>query len=220
MRKILLFTTLLFSGLFGFAQNNTNTATLEYNGAKYPCETIEYNIPPGDMETIIKDKMRASGYNPEKGKSFLVYRSVKLNDLDAGQPHDLIFKVDNKSRKEKGISIVYLVTARPGEIPAEKVKGSKGVALVSPSAGAASLLESYQAAVAQQAHNLAVLDQADAIAKAQNKLAKMRKEQSKLEKKIKDYQSDLAANQKSQEKQVAEIEAMKKAMEELKSKQP
>lgn len=218
-----IFTTFIFflSSSWAISQSSVRSGTLDYNGAKYPCEIIEYPLPPGDAETVIKDQMREKGYNQEKGRNFIVYRNVKINDLNSNESHDLVFKVERKSRKESDISLVSLVTANPGEIPNERVKGGgKGIAVITTSSAAGAFLESFQPAVTLQAFNLSVLAKSDEVSKAEKKLDNLKKDQAKLERKIKDLQADLQSNTKSQESQSVEIESLKKALDDLKNNPP
>lgn len=194
--------------------------TAEYNGQKYPCYIIEYNLPPEEAENVIKEKLRAQGYNASKSKGYLVYRNVKLNDLDSDNAQDVLFNIERKSRKEKDKSIVTMIAAKAGLIPEDKIKNAKMVADIEPSPNSVSFINSFQSAVDIQAYQLAVSAQEDEVAKAEKKLKNLQDEQLKLEKKIKDYQSDLEVNKKDQEKQVDEIANQKSILEKKKSERP
>ena len=211
--------SLFISVSFVNAQSPMKT-TAEYNGQKYPCYLIEYNLPPEEAENVIKEKLRAQGYNASKSKGYLVYRNVKLNDLDSDNAQDILFNVERKSRKEKDKSIVTMITAKAGLIPEDKVKGSKMVADIEPSSNSVSFINSFQSAVDLQAYQLAVSTQEDEVAKAEKKLKNLQDDQIKLEKKIKDYQSDLEVNKKDQEKQVDEIANQKSILEKKKNEKP
>jgi hypothetical protein len=211
--------SLFISVSFVNAQSPMKTTT-EYNGQKYPCYLIEYNLPPEEAENVIKEKLRAQGYNASKSKGYLVYRNVKLNDLDSDNAQDILFNVERKSRKEKDKSIVTMITAKAGLIPEDKVKGSKMVADIEPSSNSVSFINSFQSAVDLQAYQLAVSTQEDEVAKAEKKLKNLQDDQIKLEKKIKDYQSDLEVNKKDQEKQVDEIANQKSILEKKKNEKP
>ena len=211
--------SLFISVSFVNAQSPMKT-TAEYNGQKYPCYLIEYNLPPEEAENVIKEKLRAQGYNASKSKGYLVYRNVKLNDLDSDNAQDILFNVERKSRKEKDKSIVTMITAKAGLIPEDKVKGSKMVADIEPSSNSVSFINSFQSAVDLQAYQLAVSTQEDEVAKAEKKLKNLQDDQIKLEKKIKDYQSDLEVNKKDQEKQVGEIANQKSILEKKKNEKP
>jgi hypothetical protein len=217
------FIGLLISTLISMSSANAQSpmkTTAEYNGQKYPCYIIEYNLPPEDAENVIKEKMRAQGYNAGKSKGYLVYRNVKLKSLDSENAQDVLFNIERKSRKEKDKSIVTMITAKAGLIPEDKVKGTKMVADIEPSSNSVSFINSFQSAVDLQAYQLAVSAQEDEVAKAEKKLKNLQDEQLKLEKKIKEYQSDLEVNKKDQEKQVDEIANQKSILEKKKSEKP
>lgn len=201
-----------------FAQG-TQTATVKYNGATYPADVVEYNLPPSEALKVIKEKMGSLGYNPEKsGKNGpLVYRNITNNSVNNGNPMDMIFNVSNKSKKQKNISTVSVITAAPGEIPAGKVKGLKGVMAVSSASGVGMFLSGFQSDVAAQAKNLAVSSKSSDISKAEKDLAKLKKEQANLEKKIKKLQSDLDKNTQNQQAKENEIANMKSELETLKN---
>lgn len=220
MKSILFTLIAFFTVSFAFAQN-VQTGTMKYNGANYPCDIIDFNIPPSDAENIIKDRMKSMGFTPEKGKGFLVYRNVTTSDLSFGQPYDLVFRVDKKSRKESDESVVSLISARPGEIPVDKVKGAgKDVASITPAASAGTFLQSFNEKVANQAHNLSVLAKSDEINKAQKELDNLKKEQNKLEKRISDLQADLKDNLQKQQSQTTSVANLRKQLEDLKATGP
>lgn len=204
---------------FVFAQAPMKT-TAEYNGQKYPCYIIEYNLPPDETENVIKDKLKSEGYNAGKSKGYLVYRNVRLKDLNADEPQDLFFKVERKGRKEKDQSIVTMIVAKSGQVPEDKVKGAKTVADVETPVNSVSFINSFQSSIDDKAHSLAVETQTDEVAKAEKKLKSLQDAQVKLEKKIKDYQDDLTTNKKDQEKQTDEIAKQKTALDQLKSQAP
>ncbi len=216
MRSILTLIAFLFVALTAKAQTFMKT-TAEYNGQKYPCYVMEYNLPPGATEDVIKNEMKKQGYNSSKSKGYLVYRNVRLEKLNNNEPKDVFFKIDRKSRKEDDKTLVTLIAAKPGEIPEGKVKGAKTVADISSSTGSELFLNSFQDGVKESSHNLAVKTQTDEVAKSEKKLEQLQKDQVKLEKKLKDIQDDLQANLKDQEKQTDEISKQKEILEQTKS---
>lgn len=209
----------LFVSVIAFAQASMKT-TAEYNGQKYPCYITTFNLPPDETEKVVKDKMKSQGYNPEKSKGFLVYRNVKLNDLDMNDNQDVIFKIERKSRKEKDQTELTMIAAKAGEIPSEKVKGAKIVAEVTTPVNSVTFLNSFQSGINLASYNLELEKITDDVAKGEKAQENLKKEQSKLEKKIKDLQDDLVVNQKDQEKQTAEIARQRKLLEDKKSTPP
>ncbi|MEO6135907.1 MAG: hypothetical protein ABIP35_12185 [Ginsengibacter sp.] len=209
----------LFVSVIAFAQAPMKT-TAEYNGQKYPCYIATFNLPPDETEKVVKDKMKSQGYNPEKSKGFLVYRNVKLNELDVNENQDVIFKIERKSRKEKDQTELTMIAAKAGEIPSEKVKGAKIVAEVTTPVNSVTFLNSFQSGINLASYNLELEKITDDVAKGEKAQENLKKEQSKLEKKIKDLQDDLVVNQKDQEKQTAEIARQRKLLEDKKSTPP
>lgn len=96
MRTILTLTAFLFIALTTKAQTFMKT-TAEYNGQKYPCYIIEYDLPPAATEDVIKNEMKKQGYNAVKSKGYLMYRNVRLENLNNNAPQDVLFKIDRKS---------------------------------------------------------------------------------------------------------------------------
>lgn len=202
-----------------FAQAPMKT-TAEYNGQKYPCYIATFNLPPEQTEKVVKDKMKSQGYNAEKSKGFLIYRNVKLNDLDMDQNQDVLFKIERKSRKEKDQSEVTMIAAKTGEIPSEKVKGAKIVAEVTTPVNSITFLNNFQPEINMAAYNLELGKLTDDVAKAEKAQENLKKDQEKLEKKIKDLEDDLEVNKKDQQKQSEEIARQRKILADKKSAAP
>lgn len=217
MKQLFTFVISLLVAGFVYAQAPMKT-TAEYNGQKYPCYITEYNLPPDETENVIKDKLKSEGYNAGTSKGYLVYRNVRLKDLNADEPQDVFIKVERKSRKEKDKSLVTIIAAKSGQIPEDKVKGAKTVADVETPANSVAFINSFQNNVNTKAHSLAVDAQTDEVAKAEKKLKSLQDAQVKLEKKIKDYEDDLTSNKKAQEQQTDEIAKQKTLLDQLKNK--
>lgn len=201
------------------AQQSTNN-TAEYNGQKYPASIIEFELPADETEKVVKEIMKSQGYNPEKSKGYLVYRNVKLADLDMNSNHDVLFKIERKSRKENNTSVVTMIAAKSGQIPDGKVKGAKIVADINTPSNSASFLKGFQSSINLAAYNLEIERQINEVAKAEKSLENLVKDQGKLEKKIKDLQDELAQNQKNQEVQVEEVARQKQLLDEKKQAPP
>lgn len=214
--------SLLFSLLitaFAFAQSPMQT-TVEYNGQKYPCYITEYNLPPDETQNVIQQKLKSQGYNPDKSKGFLVYRNVRLKDLNSDEAQDVFFKIERKSRKEKDKSLVTMIATKSGLIPEGKIKGAAAIANVESAVNSVSFMKSFQSAMDLQQYNLEVAAQEDQVASAEKKLKSLKDDQVKLEKKIKDYQSDLEQNKKDQVKQTNEIATQKNLLDQKKVEKP
>lgn len=218
MKHLITLLVALFSCTFVFAQNYAGTGTLKYNGVTYPSTQIDYNLPPDEAEKVIKDQMKTMGLTPEKEKGYIVYRNVDVQRLNSNGPVDLIFKVDRKGSKKDPSSVVSLVTAKPGEISTEKVKGAgKEVAEISSSSSAGAFLESFQGEINNQAHVLSVQAKQKEMDDAVKEFDKMKKDQDKMQKRLEKLQSDIQDNQKAQESQNSKIQQLRTELEALKA---
>lgn len=213
-----LFISLLVSG-FVFAQAPM-PATVEYNGQKYPCYIVEYNLPPDETKDAIVNKLKSEGYNADKSKGFLVYRNTRLKDLNPDEPQDVLFKIERKSRKEKDKSIVTMIAAKSGLIPEDKVKGAKEIAAIELSPNSVSFINSFQSNINLSAYDLAVSNQQDVVDKAEKKMKDLQDDQSKLEKKIKNLQDNLSKNKTDQQNQTEEIAKQKTILDQKKAEKP
>lgn len=219
MKAIFTFLFFLLTSSFVFAQSPMQT-TVEYNGQKYPCYVTGYDLPPKEAQDVIVGKLKAEGYNYGKSRGFLVYRDVKLKELDPQEAQDVLFKIERKSRKEKDKTLVTMITAKAGMIPKDRVKGAKMVAEITSSPDAISFINSFRSEMDMRAYNLAVSDQEKVVGKAEKKLKNLRDDQVKLEKKIKDYQADLESNKNAQDKQQKEIDKQKQVLEQKRNEKP
>jgi hypothetical protein len=209
----------LFVTGFVFAQAPMPT-TVEYNGQKYPCYIVEYNLPPDETEDVIVNKLKSQGYNADKSKGFLVYRNTRLKDLNPDEPQDVFFKIERKSRKEKDKSIVTMIAAKAGLIPEDKVKGPKGIAAIELSPNSVSFINSFQKDINMSEYNLAISNQQGEVADAEKKLKNLKDDQDKLEKKIKSLQDDLSKNKTDQQNQTDEIAKQKTILDQKKAAKP
>ena len=58
MKYIFTLIVALLATAFTFAQSPMPT-TAEYNGQKYPCYIIEYNLPPDETRDVIVNKLKS-----------------------------------------------------------------------------------------------------------------------------------------------------------------
>ncbi|MCO6496326.1 MAG: hypothetical protein J5I50_01560 [Chitinophagaceae bacterium] len=209
-----------FIGGTVFGQTMSGPSTMTYNGAKYACDMIEFGIPPKDAENVIKDRMRAAGYMPEKARGVLLYKNVRMDELGSDQAYDLVFDISRKSRKESDKSIVSLISAKAGSLPEGKLKKGETPPVITNALTAPAFLGSFNVAVVQRAYELEIQAMTKELEKLQKEYDNLVKEQSKIEKRISDAESDLKKNQREQETMKAQIESQAKMLEEKKATPP
>ncbi|HKB43851.1 MAG TPA: hypothetical protein VKC90_05665 [Chitinophagaceae bacterium] len=199
----------------GFAQ--AYEGSIEYGKQKQQAFIIEYSYSPEAVENAIIQKMERMGYKGKeqkgmfnKDKGFIIFKSAYITDI-SDKSMDYIIKVEQKSRKEKDASILYLVINKDNEnamksFDAYDVNRAKGFLN--------NLLPDVEAANLE----LQIKDQEEIVAKAEKKLKNLQSDREDMEKKIKKLQDDIKDNLKDQENTQKDIENQVQALEALKIK--
>jgi hypothetical protein len=199
----------------GFAQ--AYEGSIEYNKQKQEAFVIDYSYPAEAVENAIVQKMAKMGYKgkEEKGmfnkdKGFIIYKAAYITDISSSSM-DYIIKVEQKSRKEKDASVLYLIINKNNanamkEFDANDVGRAKDFLN--------KLLPDVEAANLE----LQIEAQEEAVAKAEKKLKTLQSDKDDMEKKIKKLQDDIKDNLKNQENTQRDIENQKQALEALKAK--
>ncbi len=212
---------LLLGGLFTlspgfFAQSYQGL--IEYDKKKQKAFVIEYSYPAEAVENAIILQMDKLGYKgkEEKGlfnkdKGFRVYKNADIRDITT-RTMDYVITVEPKSRKEKDVSLLYLIiTSKEGEnamqvFDDDEMRKAKG------------FLNNLQPYVEAANLELQIRDQEDVVGKAEKKLKGLKDDKSDMEKKIQKLQDDIKKNEKDQGDTEKEIENQKLNLENLKAK--
>jgi hypothetical protein len=209
----LVITTCFLSVVYGQAYEST----IEYDKKKQNAYTIEYPYSAEALENAIVSKIEKMGYKgkEEKGlfnkdKGFIVFKSAYITDI-SDNAMDYIVKVEQKSRKDKNTSVLYMIVNKDGD-DASKTFEASDVRKVK------SFLENLQPDVEAANLELQIKDQEDMVAKAEKKLKNLKDDQESMEKKIKGLQDDLKKNAKDQDDAQKDIENQRAALEGLKAK--
>jgi hypothetical protein len=212
---ILTLSALAFVTAISFAQ--AYEGSIEYNKKKQQAFVIEYPYPAEAVEAAIVQKMERLGYKgkEEKGlfnkdKGFRVYKGAFITDISS-KSMDYIIEVEQKSRKEKDASLLYLIINKDGEnamkeFDAYDVRNAK------------SFLNDLLPDVEASSLELQIKAQEDAVAKAEKKLSGLQSDKSDMEKKIQKLQDDIKNNDKDQENARKDIENQRVALETLRGK--
>jgi hypothetical protein len=190
----------VFSQFHAHTQSNTTESSIEYHKGDKVAAVIELPYPPDVVEEAIKDFLAKKGVKDSKYKGFSIFRSTRMYDSDLNV-HDLHFKVERKSRKEKDVSVVYLLVGRPGENVGLRTKDDRykvddGKGFLS---NMAPSIEAYNLEVE-------IKNQDEVLKKAEKKMKNLQDEQKELQEK-------LEKNKKEQEKQTAELTKQKTTLE-------
>lgn len=216
MKRILPLLILLVSAMVSTQTNAQVTATegkVEHTKGDKIAAIIELPYPVEEVEAAIAEHFSKKGGKSDKSKGFDIYRSMKLSD-DEVEMNDLHFKVERKSRKEKDITVVYLLVGRPSEnvgvrsgVDRHKINEAKAfLNQLTPS------VESHHLAVQVQA-------QEEVMKKTTKKNLSLIDEGKELEEKIKALQLKLDQNKIDQQKQSEELTRQQGVLDAMKARQ-
>lgn len=194
------------------AQVVATEGKVEYTKGEKVAATIELPYPVDEVEAAIAEHFSKKGGKSDKSKGFQIFRSMKLRDEDV-ELNDLHFKVERKSRKEKDISIVYLLVGRPSEnvgvrssVDRHKIEEAK------------QFLNQLTPSVESHHLEKQIADQEEVMKKASRKQLALMDEQKELEEKIKNLQQKLEQNKIDQQKQSEELTRQQGVLDAMKGR--
>jgi len=201
-----------------FASAQSSYTSVSYNKTSQPALMLELPYNTDVSQGFIVDNLKKTGYDPEtKGKlfwkqnklnGFYVFKDVRLEG--ASQPVDLYFKVDQKTKKAKDQSVIYLLLGR-GEnnfISSTSDEDTYN--------SAKNFLNGFVDQSAVYKLNLDIKNQEDVVKAAEKRLDKLKDDEKDMQKKIDQLQKDLKKNQDDQKDQQKTIENERKKLDDLK----
>ncbi len=195
------------------AQSYAMEGKVTHNKANKVAAVIEFPYSPEEVTAAIKTMMAERGVKPDKSKDFLLFRNATLTS-HMNELHDLHFKVDRKSRKDKNSSLVYLIVGRPSENIALRTESDRHKL-----EEGKEFLNTVLPHVEKHHLQVQVNTQSGAITKMQKSLQNLEKEQVDLEKRIKQYQDKLIVNKQAQEKARLDLAREREVLEAMKVRQ-
>jgi hypothetical protein len=218
MKKNILLIFLFISFINSHSQSlSTNVI---YNRVSRPALMLELPYNQEVSEGFIVSNLKKTGYDPEsKGKlfwkqnkinGFYTFKGVKLEGSD--QMVDLYFRIDQKSRRIKDQSIIYLLVSKGNDNFITPDKDEDLYKLTQ------KLLNSFVSQSASYKLDMDVKAQEAEVKDAESKLEKQIDYEKELTKKIEQLQEDLKKNKMDQENQKLIIQNEKKKLTDLKSK--
>jgi hypothetical protein len=212
MKKVIYL--LIFSLCIQYAFAQTTSTTVKFNKLNTPALMLLLPYNEQIAEGAIIQKLKEIGYTPETSGTLLwkkntvdgyyQFKNVVLRDME-GKVVDLYFKVDQKSRKEKNQSYIYmLISTRENTFASSETEPATF------SAGN-KFLDSFIEYSASYKMDVDIQNQEEIVQAAEKKYNKLRDEQRDLEDRLK-------TNRVQQENQSKLMEAERKRLEELKSK--
>jgi hypothetical protein len=201
MKRILLLLTVMF--VFKTTTHaQAYEGRLDYQKTSQPAAIIELPYNQDVVENGIKDYMNKRGYKSSSTKGFDVFRAAKFDDNDT-DPSDLYFKIDRKSRKEKDVTVITLLPAKPNQDILARIGDSTTSTRVT---AAKSFLDNLAPYLDAHNTNVQVNSQQDILKKAQKNLTGLQDDQASLEKKQRNLIADQSQNKTDILKQTQDIQ--------------
>jgi hypothetical protein len=217
MKKITAF-FLLLSATCLQARSQSTLTSISYNKTIQPALMLELPYNEDVSQDFIVASLKKTGYNPEtKGKlfwkqnkldGFYIFKGVRLQG--ASREVDLYFKVEQKGKRSKDESIIYLMASKE---EGTFISSATDQATYD---AASKFLNGFIEQAAAYKLELQIQDQEDVVKTAEKKMGKLQDNQKDLEKKIADLEKDLKENKEDQKDQDKVVEKEKKKLDELK----
>jgi hypothetical protein len=219
MKKFLGF-FLCFFVLITIAAGQATQASITYNKMSEPVLMLELPYNESVSENFIIENLKKTGYDVEtKGKlfwkqnklhGFYTFKDVRLEG--AVEKVDLYFKVENKSRRDKEESVIYMLVSKGDE---NFISSTSDEYTYN---AAKNFLNGFVEQSAVYKLDLDIKNQEDAVNNAQKKLDKLKDNEKDMEKKMEQLDKDLKKNREDQKDQEKAIETERKKLEDLKIK--
>lgn len=200
-----------------FSLSQSYEGTIEYEKKKQQAFVIDYAYPPEAVENAFIQKMERMGYKgrEEKGvfnkdKGFRVYKGAYVTEI-SDQSMDYIVKIEQKSRKDKDATTVYMIINKDGE---NAMRGFNASDVERAKEFLNNLMPDVQAAHLE----IQIRDQENLISKTEKKLKSLKDDKKDMEEKIRKLQKDIKDNEKDQAATQEQIANQQLALEALRGK--
>jgi hypothetical protein len=217
--KIILSAALFFVYLHSSAQSVSTSLKFDKDNKQGLMLYLPYSQDVA--EGTILTKLKEIGFEPES-KGSLFWKQSKVNGYyafkgvtlkgDSPQVVDLYFKVDRRGSRNDNQSVMYLLTSKGGD---NFISDASDPVVYT---AAQNFLNGFTSETASYKHTLDVQSQEESVKKAEKKLLDLQNEENDLSKKIARLQEDLRKNKESQLTQQATIEAERRKLDGMRTK--
>jgi len=195
----------------------TRAVSQSYTGEtkinKMPKLAIINELPFAEdvTEDAVKKKMSELGFTSKKDNGYLVYKNVALPELGTGT-YNLYFKTEQKSRKEKASSLIYMLISDTYEA---FVTESRDPSLIS---SGKVFLNSFNTPAQDVATENDIRDQEENLKKIEKKYNNAVEDGKSLEEKRKKIEKDILDNIKEQDQKKVDLERQRQVLETARAK--
>jgi hypothetical protein len=194
--------------------------SVNYNKTPEPALMLELPYKEEIAEDFIIDNLKKTGFNPEtkgslfwkqnKLNGFYIFKGVRLEGIP--QTVDLYFRVEQKSRRAKDQSIIYLLVSKGEENFVSSTSDAPAYQV------AKNFLNGFVSQSAVYKLELDVKAQEDVVRNEEKKLDKLKDNEKDLNRKSEQLQKDLKRNREDQENQEKLLENQRKKLSDLRTR--
>jgi hypothetical protein len=212
MRKPGLLFTALAMACVVCAQPKAVEGTADFQRSKQPAAIIELPYPESIVQKGIEEFMLKKGAKGSDNRDYTVFRGYKI-DSHHDYSSDLYFKTERKGRKDKDVSVVYLVTGKTGtDIKTRNTSDDKGLD------GAAALLEELAPFVEAYNLDVQIKDQETMVKKLEGKISDLVEDSVSIDKKRRALDDKIQQNVLERQKQKTEMDKQQGVLEAMKGR--
>jgi hypothetical protein len=192
--------------------------SVEYQKTKQPATILEFNYPEKDVEKALEDYVQKQGGKVKSNKGFNYAKSVRLHNRE-NRYFDVYYKVTGSGKGNNASSTVYIILAEPGEdILLRAGSTSNGHAAASASVGAVSFFDGIGSELSEYDLNKRLIEQEEAVQKADKNLSSLDKKRQSLEKELDDLRKEIETQRGDLEIQNTLLAQLKEQKEKKKKK--
>jgi hypothetical protein len=202
MRKLILFNFLLLLLSTNILHAQSYKSNILFQKTNYPVAAIQVPFDEDVVTDAVKDYMSSKGYKDAHYKDFVVFRDVPLQ-ANTSALSDAYFNITKKNRSEKDVTIISLLPVKKGLTLAPATEEDSAVV-----SSALVYLDSLVDRVQRYSMMKQIQTQQKVLDKTKSKMLSLKNDSGDLAKKIRSYESDLAQNKTSQDKQTKLINSL------------
>ena len=192
--------------------------SVEYQKTKQPATILEFNYPEKDVEKALEDYVQKQGGKVKSNKGFNYVKSLRLHNRE-NRYFDVYYKVTGSGKGDNARSTVYVILAEPGEdILLRAGSSSNGHAAAAASVGAVSFFDAMGTELSEYDLNKRLIEQEEAVQKANNNLTSLDKKRQSLEKELDDLRKEIETQRGDLEIQNTLLAQLKEQKEKMKKK--
>jgi hypothetical protein len=192
--------------------------SVEYQKTKQPATILEFNYPEKDVEKALEDYVQKQGGKVKSNKGFYYAKSVRLHNRE-NRYFDVYYKVTGSGKGDNAKSTVYVILAEPGEdILLRAGSTSNGHAAAAASVGAVSFFDAMGSELSEYDLNKKLIEQEEAVQKADKNLTSLDKKRQSLEKELDDLRKEIETQRGDLEIQNTLLAQLKEQKEKRKKK--